>query len=72
MLRSTSDANIEFSDLRAVVTALGFEERVRGDHHIFSKTGVFEILNLQPRNSKAKQYQVKQIRNPVTRYRLGS
>jgi hypothetical protein len=31
---------------------LGFEERIRGDHHIFCRQGVVEILNLQPAGSK--------------------
>ena len=71
VLRATSDANIEFVDVCALMTGLGFQERVRGDHHIFSKTGVHEIINLQPRGSKAKPYQVKQVRNLITKYRLG-
>jgi len=28
---------------------LGFDERIRGDHYIFTKDGVVEILNLQPK-----------------------
>jgi hypothetical protein len=71
VLRATSDANIEFVDLCALLAALGFDERVRGDHHIFNREGVSEIINLQPRASKAKPYQVKQVRNLITRYRLG-
>ena len=71
VLRAASDANIEFIDLCAVLAALGFDERVRGDHHIFSRRGVSEIINLQPRASKAKPYQVKQVRNLIIRYRLG-
>ena len=34
ILRRRSDANIHFSDLRALMEYLGFEERVRGRHHI--------------------------------------
>ena len=49
---------------------LGFAGRVRGDHHIFTKKGVEEILNVQPKRSKAKPYQVKQVRNVLLRYRL--
>lgn len=56
--------------LRQLLLHLGFDERVRGDHHIFSKEGVNEILNLQPRGSKAKPYQVKQVRNIIVRYKL--
>ena len=58
ILRGTSDANIVFDDLRRVLQGLGFSERIRGSHHIFSRDGVEEILNLQPRGNKAKPYQV--------------
>jgi hypothetical protein len=36
-----------------------------------TKDGVKEILNLQPKGSKAKPYQVKQVRNLIIKYRLG-
>jgi len=49
----------------------GFDERVRGSHHIFTKEGFEEILNLQPRGGKAKPYQVKQVRRLVLEYKLG-
>ena len=51
--------------------ALNFEERIRGSHHIFTREGIEEILNLQPRGAKAKAYQVKQVRRIVLKYRLG-
>ena len=72
VLRGASDANIPFADLRRLLLRLGFTERVRGDHHIFAKAGVEEIVNLQPKGARAKPYQVKQVRNLITRYRLGS
>lgn len=50
---------------------LGFKERVRGSHHIFTKEGVEEILNVQPKGTKAKPYQVKQVRNVILGYKLG-
>lgn len=72
ILRGTSDANIGFDDICRVLRRLGFDERIRGDHHIFTKDGVVEILNLQPRGSgKAKPYQVKQVRNVLVKYKLG-
>ncbi len=71
VLRGTSDANIAFADLGRLLRSLGFDERVRGDHHIFTRTGVEEILNLQPRGAKAKPYQVKQVRKLQIRYMLG-
>jgi len=36
----------------------------------FTRTGVAEILNLQPNGSKAKVYQVKQVRNLILKYKL--
>nr|WP_217355146.1 type II toxin-antitoxin system HicA family toxin [Aphanizomenon sp. UHCC 0183] len=50
---------------------LGFDERIRGSHHIFTKEGIEEILNLQPKQGKAKAYQVKQIREMLLKYQLG-
>jgi len=70
ILRGASDSNIAFSALCQLLKSLDFEERIRGDHHIFTKDGIEEILNLQPKLSKAKPYQVKQIRNLILKYRL--
>ncbi len=71
VLRGTADANVRFSDLRNLLRRLGFDERIRGSHHIFTKEGFEEILNLQPRGSKAKPYQVKQVRHVILKYKLG-
>ena len=62
ILRGGSEANIRFGDLRTLLTSLGFEERVKGSHHIFTLEGREAALNLQPDGSKAKAYQVRQIR----------
>ncbi|MEW5938327.1 MAG: type II toxin-antitoxin system HicA family toxin [Chloroflexota bacterium] len=70
VLRGVSDANIEFDDLRQLLDGLGFQERIRGSHHIFTKDGVIEIINLQPKGSKAKPYQVKQVRTLILKYKL--
>jgi len=70
ILRGTSDANIPFEDFRHLLRRLGFEERIRGNHHIFTKDGVAEILNLQPKGRQAKPYQVKQVREVIVKYRL--
>ena len=70
ILRGTSDANVPFADLCLLLRHLGFVERVKGSHHIFTKPGVQEILNLQPKSGKAKAYQVKQVRNVIVRYKL--
>jgi predicted RNA binding protein YcfA (HicA-like mRNA interferase family) len=70
VLRGVSDANIDFGDLHHLLEGLGFQERIRGSHHIYTKDGVIEIINLQPKGSKAKSYQVKQVRNLILKYKL--
>lgn len=45
--------------------------RIKGSHHIFRMDGVEEKINLQKDGSKAKPYQVKQVRNIILKYRLG-
>jgi len=71
VLRGASDANVSFEGLCGLLRSLNFSERIRSSHHIFSKEGVEEIINLQPIGSKAKAYQVKQVRGIILKYRLG-
>ena len=71
VLSGASDTKIRFRGLRSLLKAMGFDERVRGDHHIFTRKDVVEIINLQPRGVFAKAYQVKQVRQLVLKYRLG-
>ena len=71
ILAGSADSNIEFSDLRNLLGRLGFEERVKGDHHIFTLTDMPDIINLQPVGRKAKPYPVKQVRSILVKYRLG-
>ncbi len=73
LLAGTSDRNIAFVDLCHLVEKFGFVERVKGDHHIFVKEGVKEIINLQPdSNNQAKLYQVKQVRNLIVKYKMAN
>jgi predicted RNA binding protein YcfA (HicA-like mRNA interferase family) len=71
ILRGKSDANIGFEELRNILLNYGFEERVRGSHHLFIKEGVEELINLQRDGKSAKPYQVKQVRRIILRYGLG-
>ena len=70
ILRGTSDANIDFEDIRLLLKSFEFDERNRGSHHIYTKSGVAEIINLQSKGSKAKPYQVKQVRTLILKYKL--
>jgi len=57
--------------MRKLLLDLGFNERIKGSHHIFYRNDVIEIINLQPLpDGKAKSYQVKQVRNILVKYKL--
>ncbi len=70
ILSGTSDSNIEFNDLLKLLRRFGFTERLKGSHHIFYKSEIKEIINIQPKGKLAKAYQVKQIRNLILNYKL--
>jgi len=71
ILSGTSDNNIGFEELRNFLIALGFTERTTGgSHRIFYRDNIEEIINIQPKGSQAKPYQVKQVRNILLKYKL--
>lgn len=71
IMSGTQDSNISFADLQKILTLLGFTVRIKGDHFIYFKDGVEEIINIQPVGNKPKPYQVKQVRNIILKYRMG-
>lgn len=71
LLSGRADATMRFAELRQLLLALGFSERVRGSHHVFVREGVVELLNLQQDGAQAKPYQVRQVRQIIVKYRLG-
>ena len=71
ILSGQADAGIDFSALRQLLKRLGFAERIKGSHHIYTREDATEILNLQPRGRKAKPYQVRQVRNIFLKYGIG-
>ena len=70
ILSGSSDANVDFEQLRRLLILFGFAERIKGSHHIFSKENIEEIINIQEIQGKAKPYQIKQVRNLILRYQL--
>lgn len=70
ILSGRADGNIGFVELCRLLVGLGFDRRIKGDHHIFNRSGVMEIINLQPKANKAKPYQVKQVRDIIVKYNL--
>lgn len=65
-----SDAHIHFDDLCHLMTKLGFDERVRGSHHIFRKSGVTKQTNLQRDSDKAKGLSSSPGSRSYLKYRL--
>ena len=55
ILQGQSDASIRFAALCQLLRNLGFTERIRGDHQIFTNEDVAEILNLQPKGAQASR-----------------
>lgn len=71
LLSGLSDKNLRFGNLRKLLIAFGFQERIKGSHHIFFRHDIEEIINLQPlSDGKAKAYQVKQVRGLILKYKL--
>lgn len=66
----SNDTTNSIGKWRSTLEKFGLSLRIQGSHHIYFKDGVEEILNLQPKGAKAKAYQVKQVREVITKYRL--
>jgi HicA-like toxin of HicAB toxin-antitoxin system len=64
------DASWDFAELCHLLVRLGFEMRVSGSHHFFRRPGIAEAINLQPRDGKAKSYQVRQARKVLQNNQL--
>jgi predicted RNA binding protein YcfA (HicA-like mRNA interferase family) len=68
IMSGRADRNIDFEDLVWLLEYKGFKKRQRGGSHvIFTKRGVRERITLQPEGSKAKAYQVRQVRGILLR-----
>jgi hypothetical protein len=71
LLSGNADNNFSFDDLKNILLHFDFIERTTGgSHRIFYKEGIEDIINIQPKGSKAKTYQVKQVRLIVLKYKL--
>ncbi len=71
ILSGKSDSNINFNDLCNSLENLGFTKRIKGSHFIFRKDGIDMMITLQKDGSKAKSYQLKQIRKLIIENNLG-
>jgi len=66
----SSDTNFNFNELCSLLIRLSFKERIKGSHYIFYRDEIQEIINIQPKDGKAKAYQVKQVRNIIVKYKF--
>lgn len=70
LMEDTGD-NIEFRALCSLLSGLGFDLRIKGSHHVFTRSDITEIISLQPKGGKAKVNQVRQVRGIFLKYRIG-
>jgi predicted RNA binding protein YcfA (HicA-like mRNA interferase family) len=63
--------NIRFDEMLRLAAAFGFQvARISGSHHILSRPGIPELLNLQNVHGQAKPYQIRQFLKLVETYNL--
>lgn len=71
VISGTSDNNIKFNDFCNLIIDLGFVLKgQRGSHKSYYHNEINERMIIQNANSKAKGYQVKQLRNIINKYGL--
>ncbi|MCA1794731.1 MAG: type II toxin-antitoxin system HicA family toxin [Desulfobacteraceae bacterium] len=63
--------NIRFTEMVNLVESFGFKlNRTDGSHHIFSRPGIPELVNLQDVKGQAKPYQIRQFLKLVEKHDL--
>ena len=71
ILSGKSDNNIKYADFQNLIIDLGFAlTRQRGSHEIYYHPVIKERMNIQRDGNKAKDYQVKQLRDIILTHDL--
>ncbi len=71
VMSGKSDNNINFSDFRNLIVDLGFDFiRQTGSHKQYYNSSIDERMTIQNDKSKAKGYQVRQLRNIINKHGL--
>jgi hypothetical protein len=71
LLEAARDYGHRFADIVHFLERNGWKSRQKGSHHIFTRSGVPILLNLQPeKDGKAKGYQVRQVRRALIQFNL--
>jgi hypothetical protein len=68
VMAGTADANIRYNDLCTLLNRLGYTaSQGSGSHRVFRFQGR-DLINLQDAGGMAKSYQVRQVRDQLTKY----
>lgn len=71
VISGKSDNNINFNDFRNLIVDLGFNFiNQNGSHIQYYHKSINERMTIQNNKSKAKGYQVRQLRNIITKHGL--
>ena len=71
VVNGKSDNNIKFTDFQNLIIDLGFVyRRQKGSHTMYYHSGANAFMNIQKDGSKAKAYQVEQLRNIILKHNL--
>lgn len=71
VMSGNSDNNIKFNDFRNLIIDLGFNfMRQSGSHIQYFHYGINAFMNIQNDGSKAKGYEVRQLRKIILKYGL--
>lgn len=71
VIKGKSDNNINFNDFRNLIVDLGFDfVRQNGSHKQYFHSDIKVFMNIQNDGSKAKGYEVRQLRKIIQKYGL--
>ncbi|MBD5451511.1 MAG: type II toxin-antitoxin system HicA family toxin [Lachnospiraceae bacterium] len=71
VMSEKSDNNIHFNDFRNLIVDLGFDFiRQNGSHMQYFHCGHHVFMNIQNDGSKAKGYEVRQLRKIILKFGL--
>lgn len=71
VISGKADNNINFNDFRNLIVDLGFNFiRQNGSHIQYFHNGINAFVNIQKDGSKAKGYEVRQLRKIIQKYGL--
>lgn len=63
--------DVRFNDMCKLAEHFGFTYRGgKGSHRVYTRKGIYEILNFQNVKGKAKPYQVRQFLKIIENYNL--